>query len=252
MSRPSPTLTRPRSALAAIALGALAALAGCSATVPGSGTAAPISPAELCPAAGSDAARLATCVVADLERTWSARIGEALGLRVTVDPTPATVHRDCRPFLAFGTAFYCPADDRAYITSAAVARDRREFGDRLPYGLATVVAHEAGHRVQYAVGQPGLDEAGDAASRRVEQQADCLAGSWARNAARRGLLEPAAFRAVYAREMEIVSALTPPPGSGLEGYDEVATHGTPEQRVAAFDRGAAHDDAEAACRLRRG
>lgn len=236
----------------ALGLAALAALlGGCSAAVPGSGSAATVAPADLCPAAGTDAVRLTGCIVADLERTWTGRIGTPLRLRVTVDPVPTTVHRDCRPFLAFGTAFYCPADGRVYITAASVARDRRAFGDRLPYGLATVAAHEAGHRVQYAVDQPGLAEAGDAASRRVEQQADCLAGSWARDAARRGLLEPAAFRDVYAREMRIVSALTPPAGSGLEDYDEVATHGTPAQRVAAFDRGAAGADPRAACGLRR-
>ena len=228
-------------------------LAGCSApTVAGSGAAAMIPPADFCPGAGNAAARLTACAVADVDRVWTGRLGRPVGLRVTVDPAPATVHRTCRPFLAFGTAFYCPSDGRAYITAAAVRRDRAEFGERLPYALATIVAHEAGHRVQFAVDEPGLDAEGDAASRRVEQQADCLAGVWAADAARRGLLEPAAFRAVYAREMEIVSSLRPAPGSGLEGYDEVRTHGTPAQRVAAFDRGAAGGGPETACGLRRG
>jgi uncharacterized protein len=193
------------------------------------------------------------CLVVDLERTWSTRTGRTIGLRVEVDPAPARVHRSCRAFLALGTAFYCPSDARAYVTGESVAGLRREFGERLPYALATVVAHEAAHRVQYAVREPGLDDEGDPASRRVEQQADCLAGVWAADAARRGLLEPAAFRAVYAREMALVSAVRPPPGSGLEGYDEIATHGTPAQRVAAFERGAAPGARPAtACSMRRG
>jgi hypothetical protein len=102
--------------------------------------------------------------------------------------------------------------------------------------------------VQYVARQPGLELSGDAASRVVEQQADCLAGVWAHGAARRGLLDPAGFRAAYAEEMRLVSELKPPAGSGLGDYDEVATHGTPAQRVAAFDRG----DSPAAnpCRLR--
>jgi len=230
-------------------LAVLAALVGCSAgTVAGRGSAAP--PA-LC--GGPDApAALVACVVADLDRTWTARVGRPVAIQVTVAPAPGEVHRGCRPFLAFGTAFYCPADDRAYLTAASVTRDRAEFGDRLPYALAAVVAHEAGHRVQAVIREPGLDAEGDAASRAVEQQADCLAGSWAAGAARRGLVDPAAFRAVYAREMEIVSALRPPPGSGLEEYDEVATHGTPAERVAAYDRGATGTDPTTACRLRRG
>jgi predicted metalloprotease len=160
-----------------------------------------VRPADLCPGAGLDPARLTGCLVAELERTWTARLDRPLRLKVQVSPAPAAVHRSCRDFLAFRTAFYCPSDATVYITGAAVARDRAEFGDRLPYGLATVVAHEAGHRVQFAVDEPGLDDEGDAASRRVEQQADCLAGSWARSAARRGLVELPAFRAVYAREM---------------------------------------------------
>ena len=237
---------------AAVAVALAVGTAGCSATVAGSGAVAVIPPADLCPGAGSHAVRLVACAVADADRMWTARLGRPVGIRVTVDPPAAAVHRSCRPFLAFGTAFYCPSDDRAYITAAAVRRDRAEFGERLPYALATIVAHEAGHRVQFAVDEPGLDGEGDAASRRVEQQADCLAGMWAADAARRGLVEPAAFRAVYAREMEIVSSLKPPPGSGLEGYDEVATHGTPAQRVAAFDRGAAGETPETACALRRG
>ena len=230
-------------------LAVLAAVSGCApGTVAGRGTAAP---PELC-GGSADPAGVVACVSADLDRTWSERVGTPVRLRVTVDPAPASVAAGCRPFLAFGTAFYCPADERAYLTAASVARDRAEFGARLPYALAAVVAHEAGHRVQFAVREPSLSGDGNAASRAVEQQADCLAGSWVAAAARRGLVDPAAFRAVYAREMELVSALKPPPGSGLDEYDEVATHGTPAQRVAAFDRGATGGTPETACGLRRG
>ncbi|HST66881.1 MAG TPA: neutral zinc metallopeptidase [Mycobacteriales bacterium] len=223
----------------------LAALTGCTAAVPGRGTAA--APA-LCPAAGADAGTLVPCVVAALNRFWTGRVGKPIEVRVTVDPAPTSVHRSCRSFLAFGTAFYCPADGRVYITAASVAGNRKAFGDRLPYALAAVVAHEAGHRVQFTVRQPELDRDGDAASRVVEQQADCLAGVWAHGAARRGLVDPAGFAAAYAQEMRLVSSLTPPPGAGLDDYDEVATHGTAAERIAAYERG----DSEATnpCRLR--
>ena len=225
----------------------LLALSGCSTTVDGRGTmAAP----QLCPAAGQDAAKVVTCLVGDLNRSWGAKLGKPVAVRVTVDPPPSRVNRSCRSFLAFGTAFYCPPDGQAYITGLSVSRTRAAFGDRFPYALAAIVAHEAGHRVQFAVRQRELDRNGDAASRVVEQQADCLAGVWAYGAARRGLLDPAGFRAAYAKEMRLVSALQPPPGAGLDDYDEVATHGTPAQRVAAFERG----DSEATnpCALRVG
>ena len=229
-------------------LAVLAALTSCTGAVAGTGTAAP---PELCPAAGADPARVVACVAGDASRSWTGAVGTTVDVRVTVDPAPAAVHPSCRSFLAFGTAFYCPSDERAYITAASVARDRAEFGARLPYALAVVVAHEAGHRVQFAVREPKLDAEGDAASRVVEQQADCLAGAWAAGAARRGLVDPAGFRAVYAREMELVSALKPPPGVGLDDYDEVATHGTPAERVAAYDRGATGADPRTACNLTR-
>lgn len=212
----------------------LIALTGCSQGIAGRGTAEPPS---LCPAAGADPVKLVTCVVTDLNHFWSGKIGKPVDVRITVDPAPASVHRSCRSFLAFGTAFYCPADGRVYITAASVIGNRAAFGDRLPYALAAVVAHEAGHQVQFTVRQPELDRVGNAASRLVEQQADCLAGVWSYGAARRGLVGPAGFAAAYAREMRLVSSLTPPPGAGLDNYDEVATHGTAAQRIAAFTRG---------------
>ena len=212
----------------------LLALTGCSQGVAGRGTAAPPS---LCPAAGADPVKVVGCIAADLNTFWTGTVGKPVEVRVTVDPAAAAVDRGCRSFLAFGTAFYCPADGRVYITAASVAGNRTAFGDRLPYALAAVVAHEAGHRVQFSVRQPELDRDGDAASRVVEQQADCLAGVWARNAARRGLVDPAGFAAVYAEEMRMVSSMKPPPGVGLDDYDEVATHGTAAQRIAAFQRG---------------
>ena len=131
---------------AVVGLVALLALTGCTASVSGRGAmAAP----QLCPAAGQDAARVVACVADDLNRFWRARLGRTVGVDVTVDPAPAKVDRACRSFLALGTAFYCPADSRAYVTGASVVRTRAAFGDRLPYALAVVVAHEGGHRVQY-------------------------------------------------------------------------------------------------------
>jgi len=146
---------------AVVGLVALLALTGCTASVSGRGAmAAP----QLCPAAGQDAARVVACVADDLNRFWRARLGRTVGVDVTVDPAPAKVDRACRSFLALGTAFYCPADSRAYVTGASVVRTRAAFGDRLPYALAVVVAHEGGHRVQYVARQPGLELTGNAAS----------------------------------------------------------------------------------------
>src|SRR6185369_2248131 len=111
---------------AVVGLVALLALTGCTASVSGRGAmAAP----QLCPAAGQDAARVVACVADDLNRFWRARLGRTVG---------------------------------AYVTGASVVRTRAAFGDRLPYALAVVVAHEGGHRVQYVARQPGLELTGNA------------------------------------------------------------------------------------------
>ncbi len=159
------------------------------------------------------------------------------------------MNRSCRPFLAFGTAFYCPPDGQAYITAPRSPATRAAFGDRLPYALAAIVAHEAGHRVQYAVEQPELDgrratrPAGWSSSRRTAWPES---GRTARPGA--GCSTRPASGPRTRKEMRLVSALKPPAGAGLDDYDEVATHGTPAQRVAAFDRGASA--AANPCRLR--
>jgi uncharacterized protein len=227
----------------------LAGLTGCTTVVAGAGQAASIPVSALCPRAGGDPRALVSCVSADVSRMWTGWAGKEVRSVVLVDPAPASVHRDCADFLAFGTAFYCPPDGRTYITGAAVRRDRREFGDRLPYALAVILAHEAGHRVQFVLTVPGLGDPRDAASRRVEQQADCLAGVWAHDAARRGRLDPAVFRGVEQRELTLISRLRPPPGSRIGGYDQVRTHGTVAERMAAFDRGYAGGPAACGIRL---
>jgi predicted metalloprotease len=216
---------------------ALVVVAACTSVVSGRGGPAPVAVADLCRGGVGAPAAVSGCVTADVQRWWTAQVGRPVRLTVSIDPAPGTVHRACADFLAFGTAFYCPPDGTVYVTGAAVARDRREFGTRWPYALAVILAHEAGHRVQHVLDLPGLAASDDAGSRRLEQQADCLAGVWARDAARRGRLEPTTFRDVLRRELTVVGEIRPPPGSGLEEYDEVATHGTVPERLAAYDRG---------------
>ena len=119
---------------------ALLALTGCSATVAGRGT---MAPPRLCPAAGQDPAKVVACLVEDLNRSWAAKIGKPVEVRVTVDPPPGRVNHSCRSFLAFGTAFYCPPDGRAYVTGLSVSRTRAAF-DRGDSGAANPCALRAG------------------------------------------------------------------------------------------------------------
>ncbi|MDQ3735007.1 MAG: neutral zinc metallopeptidase [Actinomycetota bacterium] len=218
-----------------------APLGACTATPAGTGTGGltTVSTTRLCPDTGTareDAADLVACISTRASQYWTAQIGQAVDRLIVVAPDPDTVPEECRAFLEFGTAFFCPGDATVYITDTALDRDARVFGDQLPYAIAATVAHEFGHVVQHLVDQPGSNRGvTDAESRAFEQQADCLAGVWVRHATRLGQVNPIAFRAAFERQLRIIHSLPVP--VALDGYDETVSHGTVEQRMVAFDSG---------------
>lgn len=95
--------------------------------------------------------------------------------------------------------FYCPADRQIYIDLAFFRDMQRQLGASGDFAQAYVVAHEVGHHVQAELGVARRigelrEKAGQAESNalsvRMELQADCLAGVWARRAHEaRGILE---------------------------------------------------------------
>ena len=230
----------------------LPAVGGCTANltdVPGSSVLT-VTPAQLCPGTGNErenAEELVACLATDVSSYWTSAVGESVEAPVDVDPIPVAVPPDCRAFLAFGTAFYCTVDATVYITDALMDLYSAEFGTALPYALAFLMGHEIGHVTQYTVGQPEVNiaEPTDSDLRAREQQADCLAGVWVTHAARAGRVNAGRFRAVAERELSIISQLEPPPGVGLDDYDEIATHGTLDERMAAYDKGVAGGDGNA-------
>ena len=141
--------------------------------------------------------------------------------------------------------FYCPGDERVYIDLAFFDELRRRFQAPGEFAQAYVLAHEIGHHVQHVLGtstevrraqQRGGQAQGNALSVRLELQADCYAGVWAADVARKGSLDPgdteeglAAAAAVGDDRLQKMSTGRVAPESW--------THGSSAQRMEWFTRG---------------
>ncbi|GIE46696.1 membrane protein [Amorphoplanes nipponensis] len=86
--------------------------------------------------------------------------------------------------------FYCPADDRVYIDLTFYQVLAKQLGAPGEFAQPYVLAHEYGHHIQDLIGteaamrreqQRSPDDANEL-SVKLELQADCYAGAWAKNA----------------------------------------------------------------------
>jgi uncharacterized protein len=150
--------------------------------------------------------------------------------------------------------FYCPGDRKVYIDLSFYQDMKNRLGAGGDFAEAYVIAHEVGHHVQNLFGiadevtQQRMrvsEEEGNALSVRMELQADCYAGIWAKQAdATANILEQGdleeglnAAAAIGDDRMQKRS----------QGYvvPESFTHGTSEQRVRWFKTGLGANDVQA-------
>ena len=143
--------------------------------------------------------------------------------------------------------FYCPNDQKVYIDLRFYNVLERKLGAPGQFAQAYVVAHEVGHHVQQQLGV--MDKVDAARSRsseaqsnalsvRVELQADCLAGVWAKRSQQEQgwRLEPGDIETALNAAAQIGDDTLQRKSQGTV-VPESFTHGSSQQRVTWFKRG---------------
>ncbi|MBN8487221.1 MAG: neutral zinc metallopeptidase [Burkholderiales bacterium] len=200
------------------------------------------------PKAGDTEAAFVATVLASTEDVWSGLFKSAGSL---YEPPTLVLFRGSTPTAcgrgeaAMGP-FYCPGDRQVYIDLAFYETLRSRLGAPGDFAQAYVIAHEVGHHVQNLMGVTDKVDAmrrrqspaqANAMSVRVELQADCLAGLWARQSqdAQRWLEQGDLEEALNAASRIGDDALQQQSQGRV--VPETFTHGSSRQRVAWFRKG---------------
>jgi predicted metalloprotease len=147
------------------------------------------------------------------------------------------VSSGCGPASSATGPFYCPLDQRVYIDLGFFDELSNRFQAPGDFAQAYVLAHEIGHHIQ---GQLGIEQKvrresqanpddQNALSVRLELQADCLAGVWARSTYDRGILESGDLQEGLQAAASVGDDRIQSQAQGRID-PETFTHGTSEQR----------------------
>jgi predicted metalloprotease len=225
----------------------------------GSGGVAPSSTQRSAPAGQStldpNTQQFVRKVLASTEDTWN----QLLGGRYT--PTNLVAYSrayssGCGAAQSAMGPFYCPDDKKIYLDTEFFDELSQRFQAPGDFAQAYVIAHEVGHHVQDLMGT--LDQAhnlqaraseteGNAIQVKVELQADCYAGVWAKNAKDskgQAIMEPNDF-AEGMRAAEAIGDDTLQKQAQGTVVPDSFTHGSSAQRMEALQRGYSSGDPNA-------
>lgn len=195
------------------------------------------------------AGEFVSVTLADTEEVWDEIFRKQLGETYT----PATLvlfkgvtQSPCGGASGATGPFYCPGDRKIYLDTGFFTMLERRMGAGGDFAAAYVVAHEVAHHVQNELGILGQANRvraqssqadSNAISVRIELQADCYSGVWARAAQSKfGSLE----RGDIAEAMNAAKQIgddTLQRNAGRVPQPHTFTHGTSEQRQRWFATG---------------
>jgi predicted metalloprotease len=200
-------------------------------------------------AQGEDAVKsFVSRVLADTEDVWSA-VFQRAG-RSYVEPKLVLFSDAVETRCGFGAAqvgpFYCPLDQKVYIDLSFFDELARRFKAPGDFAQAYVLAHEVGHHVQTLLGIAGKvqelkarmpEREANQLQVRMELQADCLAGMWAKlTDQQNNRLEPGDIEEGLNAASRIGDDMLQKQMTGRVVPDAF-THGSSAQRVRWFQRG---------------
>ena len=185
-------------------------------------------------------------VLDDVQNTWTRefqQIGREYEHARLVLFTDAT-RSGCGTADAAAGPFYCPEDRKVYIDLGFYQELKNRFGAPGDFAQAYVLAHEIGHHVQHLLGltdqvranQERNPSRANALSVRLELQADCLAGIWARSTSERRLLEQGDVEEALGAASAVGDDRIQRQAGGRVS-PERWTHGSARQRAGWFRRG---------------
>lgn len=205
------------------------------------------------PPANDQQAAFASTVLRNTEVVWGQIFSQA---GKTYTPPRMVLFRGATP-TACGTGqsamgpFYCPADQKVYIDLGFFDTLQNQLGAPGVFAQAYVIAHEVGHHVQDELGitqkvgqmRSRLSPAqANALSVRVELQADCFAGVWARRSDEsKHWLDPGDIESALNAAQQIGDD-TLQRSAGRAVVPDSFTHGTSAQRQHWFQAGFKNGD----------
>ncbi|RPD89559.1 hypothetical protein EGK75_03695 [Neisseria weixii] len=190
---------------------------------------------------------LSRVVLADTEQTWSkvfAQHGQQYRPAKMVLYIGGT-STACGTGQAAMGPFYCPGDQTVYLDLSFYEDMRTKLGASGDAAFAYVIAHEVGHHVQNLLGiLPQVTQAqrgagktqANALSVKLELQADCFAGIWARDSINQNLLDTNDVQEAMLAAESVGDDRLQKQSQGYVVHDSF-THGSSAERMAWLKRG---------------